>query len=58
MIPIVVEVELDPNYFEINVTSKDIILYFYYIIIIPPVEDVIPPFGDVIDVLGHVKVLR
>ena len=31
---------------------------FYCIIVVPPFRYVIPPFGDVIDVLGHVKFLR
>ena len=34
-----------------NVRSKDILVVFYCII-------VVPPLGDVIDVLGHVKVLE
>ena len=40
-----------------NITSKDILVY-NIIIDVPPFRDVFPPFGDVIDVLGHVKVLR
>ena len=35
-----------------NVTSKNILLVLYTIIII------IPPSGDVINVKGHVKVMR
>ena len=31
---------------------------FYCIIVVPPFRDVISPFGDIIDALGHVKVLR
>ena len=43
---------------ERNATSEDILLYFYFIIINPHFKDVVSLFEDVIDVLGHVKILR